>query len=332
MARGRTTLADIAARVNVSTKTVSNVVNGTGWVGAEVRERVLTAIDELGYRPNLAARHLRSGSSGVLALVLPTLTEPYFAELASTFVDVAQRRGKTVIVTQTGGAREAEREALEGTRLPALDGIILSSLGLTREDLENRRRGVPLVLIGEHGEAIAGDQEHHVGIDNVAAATAATAELIGRGRRRIAAIGVQEEGPSETSRYRFEGYARALREVGIAEDRALWGHVVDFNRAEGSLATQRLIESGADFDALLCFNDSLALGALYSLGVHGIGVPEDVEVFGFDDIAEVRFSIPAFSTVDPGREAVANAVIDIFADPAGHEPGHHEVPFSLRTV
>jgi DNA-binding LacI/PurR family transcriptional regulator len=98
----RVTLADIAAQVGVSSKTVSNVVNGTGWVGAEVRARVEAAIEELGYRPNLAARHLRSGTSGVLALVLPSLAEPYFAELAAVFVDAAQARGLTVLVAQTG--------------------------------------------------------------------------------------------------------------------------------------------------------------------------------------------------------------------------------------
>ncbi|SDK91160.1 transcriptional regulator, LacI family [Glycomyces sambucus] len=328
MARARVTLADIGARVGVSAKTVSNVVNGTGWVGAEVREKVLAAIDELGYRPNLAARQLRRGSSGVLALALPTLAEPYFAELASVFVDVAHDRNLTVLVTQTGGEREREVEALDGLRLPAIDGLIMSPLGLEAPDVEDRRRDVPLVLVGEHGERVAGDREHHVGIDNVAAATAATAELITQGCRRIATIGVQDEGPTETSRDRFDGYAIALREAGIPLDDALTGHVREFNRTEGAIAAQRLVDAGADFDGLLCFNDSLALGALYTLGVRGLDVPDRVRVMGFDDIADGRYSMPPFSTVAPGREALADRVLDIIADP-GTPTGHHEVPFSL---
>jgi DNA-binding LacI/PurR family transcriptional regulator len=326
----RVTLADIAAQVGVSSKTVSNVVNGTGWVGAEVRARVETAIEELGYRPNLAARHLRSGTSGVLALVLPSLAEPYFAELAAVFVDAAQARGLTVLVAQTGGRREIEIDMLEGVRLPALDGLILSPLALTRADLDARRSRSALVLLGEHGEALAGGDVHHVGVDNVGAAAAATRALLDRGHRRIAVIGVQPEGAQDdTSRLRYAGYRRALDEAGIPVDPALLGHVGDFNRAEGSVAAERLLDAGAAPDALLCFSDSLALGALYTLGVRGVRVPEDVEVMGFDDIAEGRFSVPAFSTVDPGRSGVAERALDLLTGVDRSAPGHHAVPFSV---
>lgn len=329
MARARVTLADIAARVGVSPKTVSNVVNGTGWVGAEVREKVLVAIDELGYRPNLAARQLRKGSSGVLALALPSLAEPYFAELAAVFVDAAHDRNLTVLVSQTRGQRDREIEALDGVRLPAIDGLIMSPLGLEAEDVAERRRDFSLVLVGEHGERIGAGREHHVGIDNVAAAAAATAELIAKGCRRIATIGVQDEGAAETSRDRFAGYALALREAGLTLDESLMGHVRTFNRAEGSRAAQHLIDSGAEFDGLLCFNDTLAIGALYALAVRGLRVPDEVRVMGFDDIADGRFSTPAFSTIAPGREAIANRVLDIIAAPEATTPGHHEVPFAL---
>jgi DNA-binding LacI/PurR family transcriptional regulator len=314
----------------VSSKTVSNVVNGTGWVGAEVRARVEAAIEELGYRPNLAARHLRSGTSGVLALVLPSLAEPYFAELAAVFVDAAQARGLTVLVAQTGGRREIEIDMLEGVRLPALDGLILSPLALTRADLDARRSRSALVLLGEHGEALADGDVHHVGVDNVGAAAAATRALLDRGHRRIAAIGVQDEGAQDdTSRLRYAGYRRALDEAGIPVDPALLGHVGDFNRAEGSVAAERLLDAGAGPDALLCFSDSLALGALYTLGVRGVRVPEDVEVMGFDDIAEGRFSVPAFSTVDPGRSGVAERALDLLTGVDRSAPGHHAVPFSV---
>jgi DNA-binding LacI/PurR family transcriptional regulator len=326
----RVTLADIAAQVGVSSKTVSNVVNGTGWVGAEVRARVEAAIEELGYRPNLAARQLRSGSSGVLALALPTLAEPYFAELAAVFVDAAQARGLTVLVAQTGGRREVEVDMLEGVRLPALDGLVLSPLALTRADLDERRSRSALVLLGEHGEALAGTDVHHVGVDNVAAAAAATRALLARGHRRVAAIGVQAEGArDDTSRLRFAGYVQALEEAGLPVDPTLLGRVGDFNRAEGSVAAGRLLDAGARPDALLCFSDSLALGALYTLGVRGVRVPEDVEVMGFDDIAEGRFSVPAFSTVDPGRSGVAERTLDLVTGVDTSEPGHHAVPYAL---
>ncbi|MDN6486498.1 MAG: LacI family transcriptional regulator, partial [Ancrocorticia sp.] len=126
----RVTLADVADAVGVSAKSVSNVVNGTGWVGEETRKRILAAIDEMGYRPNLAARQLRGGTSGVLALAIPDLREPYFAEFVSRFVTAAQERALNALIVQTGGERTAEKRAIEGEGLPALDGVVVSPLQL----------------------------------------------------------------------------------------------------------------------------------------------------------------------------------------------------------
>jgi len=325
----RVTLADVAARVGVSAKSVSNVVNGTGWVGDEVRQRILAAIDELGYRPNLAARQLRNGRSGLIALVLPDLREPYFAEFASQFVSTAQTRSLTVLIAQTGGARESELAMMAGEGLPALDGIVMSPLALNAADLADRPAAPPLVLIGEQAESLVGPSAHHVGIDNVSAAAAATSYLLASGRRQIAAVGVQHSGPTATSRLRFEGYLRALAEAGIEPDPSLYATVEQFNRAEGSTAVERLIENGVEFDALFCFSDSLALGALYTLGSRGIAVPDQVQVMGFDDIEEGGFHIPTFSTVDHGVEKASATILDILGDSAASSGAHHEVPYSL---
>lgn len=327
MARVR--LADVAARVGVSTKTVSNVVNGTGWVGDEVRARVLEVIDELGYRPNLAARQLRNGRSGLVGFVVPDLREPYFAEFVSLFVTSAQRRALTVLVAQTGGDRETELAMIEGEGMPALDGLVMSPLALRREDVENRRSTMPLVLAGEEAESLVVEGVHHVGVDNQSAAAAATTHLIERGRRRIAAIGVQHDGPTATSRVRFEGYKQALQAHGIALDETLLGGVQHFNRAEGSTAVARLIDDGVDFDALFCFSDSLAFGAMHTLAARGIPVPGQVEVIGFDDIEEGKFLLPSFSTINPGVDEASEKILDILTTGDAKEWGHHAVPYSL---
>tara|TARA_B100000749_G_scaffold275635_1_gene261575 strand:- start:6104 stop:7120 length:1017 start_codon:yes stop_codon:yes gene_type:complete len=325
----RVTLADVAAVVGVSAKTVSNVVNGTGWVSDDMRARILAAIRELDYRPNLAARQLRGGSSGLLALAVPDLREPYFAEFAAQFVATAQERRQTVLIAQTGGDRAAEMAFAEAEGMPALDGLVLSPLSITKADLEERRSRTPMVVVGEHGRAVVPAGITHVGIDNVAAAHAATDYLISRGRTRIAAVGVQHEGSTATSRQRFVGYRQALAGAGIPLLEPLLCPVGPFNRAEGSRAVDALIERGAAFDALMCFNDTLALGALYSLGAHGVAVPRDVDVIGFDDIEEGRFSIPPFATVDSGVEAASRMILDLLAAPAELPGGHHEVPFRL---
>lgn len=329
MARVR--LADVAERVGVSTKTVSNVVNGTGYVSAVVRERILATIDELGYRPNLAARQLRNGSSGLLGLCVPSLREPYFAEFASEFVTAAEARGSTVLVTQSKGNRETELSMLECEDLPAVDGLVFSPLTLTRADTEARRSTIPLVLIGEHGEALASDTITHVGPDNAAAAETATRHLIDSGRRRIAAVGLQSRDADSTGHVRFEGYRRALAAAGIPLDPALLVEVDAYHRAEGSAAIERLLADGVAFDGVFCFNDSLAFGALYTLGVHRIAVPDAVAVVGYDNIEEGGFLVPPLTTIDPGLAHSTDLILDLLVGARKGEGGHIGTPYSLIT-
>lgn len=329
MARVR--LADVAEKVGVSTKTVSNVVNGTGWVSEAVRDRILATIDELGYRPNLAARQLRSGSSGLIALCVPSLREPYFAEFASEFVSAAEARGSTVLVTQSKGNRDVELAMLEVRDLPAVDGLVFSPLTLTPEDTAARRSTVPLVLIGEHGEDLASPTITHVGPDNVAAAQLATQHMIDAGRRRIAAVGLQADAAATTGHRRFEGYRRALESAGIPVDPALLLEVERYNRAEGSDAIERLVAAGVDFDGVFCFNDTLAFGALYTLGMHRVSVPDAVTVVGYDNIEEGAFMVPPLTTIDPGLASSTTLILDLLAGrrDGADETGHVQVPFHL---
>ncbi|RWZ51442.1 LacI family transcriptional regulator [Labedella phragmitis] len=304
----RTTLKDVGDYVGVSAKTVSNVVNGTGWVREDLKVRVRSAIKELGYRPNAAARHLRSGRSGMIAVALPDLAQPYFAELASALVRAAEARSITVLIHQTNGQAEAERRISDGIGVPLTDGLILSALSVTAEDLALRLDTTPLVLLGEH---IGASPFPHVTVDNAAAAHAATTHLLSTGRRRIAAIGAQEGAATETADLRLEGYRAALDDAGIPFDEGLVCVVEQFVRRDGAAAAESLLDGGADFDAVFAFNDLLALGAMHTFATRGVGVPDDVAIIGFDDIEEARYSSPALSTVAPDTEAIASVALDL---------------------
>lgn len=311
MARIR--LQDVAERAGVSIKTVSNVVNGKGTITAATRERVQQALLDLQYRPNVAARHLRRGASGMIAVALPELTQPYFAEIASELVRAAKARHLTVLLTQTDGLAEAERTVSDGLEMPLMDGLIMSPLALNAEDLRHRLDPGPLVLLGEH----VGDESPfpHVAIDNRAAAYAATEHLIGLGRRRIAAIGAKGTGqnatPAETAELRLDGYRAALADAGHAWDAALVEEVADFHRADGAAAMHRLLDLAEPPDAVFCFNDLLGLGALRALRDRGLSAPDDVAVIGIDDIEEGRFSTPSLSTVAPDKRRIAETAIDL---------------------
>ncbi|WP_320069250.1 LacI family DNA-binding transcriptional regulator [Micromonospora sp. RTGN7] len=303
-------LKDVAERAGVSVKTVSNVVNGYQHVRPTTRTRVEQAIAELNYRPNLSARNLRKGRTGVIALAVPELDIPYFAELARHVVTTAAELGWTVLIDQTGGGPERERAAAAGIGDHLIDGLIFSPLALTAEDLTGLD-GTPMVLLGErvdHGPA------DHVGIDNVTAAREVTAHLIGLGHRRIAAIGAQGTAEGASARLRLAGYAAALADAGITYDERLVAPAPAWHRADGAAAMRHLLDTGVRPDAVFCFNDTLALGALRALHEAGLRVPADVAVAGFDDIEDGRFSIPTLTTIAPDKARIAKLAVELLAN------------------
>jgi DNA-binding LacI/PurR family transcriptional regulator len=323
-------LKDVAERAGVSVKTVSNVVNDYVHVKAETRTRVQRAIDELGYRPNLTARGLRSGRTGVLALAVPELDVPYFAELARLIVDAAADRGYTVLIDQTGGSRERELIVLDGIRDRLVDGVLFSPLALSTADLRARTDRTPLVLLGER--SLRGPADH-VGIDNVRAAHDAVGHLVARGCRRIAAIGAQRQAPGATARQRLTGYRAALAAAGLPVDPELIVHTHTFHRDDGYAAMTTLLEKAAPPDGVFCFNDLLALGALRCLHDRGVPVPDRMAVLGFDDAEDGRYSWPSLSTVAPDKAAIAGTAVDLIIDRVTNTgrttPRRHTVGYRL---
>lgn len=316
-------LRSVAARAGVSVRTVSNVVNDFPHVAPATRAAVQAAIAELGYRPNLAARQLRRGRTGAVGLVVPEVHSPYFSQLASVIVRLAESRGLTVLIDQTEGDPERERRLLGGSAF-GVDGMILSPWSLDVAEIAARKGTVPLVLLGERSGRSAVD---HVGFDNVAAARDATAHLVAVGRRRVAAIGTQPHLTNDTGRQRLEGYHDALRAAGRTPDPRLEVAVRALHRADGVAAMATLLDAPDPPDAVFCFTDELALGAVRALADRGLRVPEDVAVAGFDDIEDGRYSVPTLTTIAPDKEQIAAGCLDVLAarllDPDG--PGQEVV-------
>lgn len=325
--RVSSSLKEVAARAGVSARTVSNVVNGSARVSAQTRQRVQEAIDELGYRPNLAARSLRAGRTGIIGLAIPELHSPYFGELAGLLVDEARRRSWTVIIDQTHGDAEAERRLLTGDGGRVMDGLIISPWALEAQDLATTAPSLPMVLLGERSPQGMADR---VAVDNVAAADEATTHLLTLGRRRIAAIGLQPHLQNGTAEQRAEGYRRALRRAGV-RPRPEWERAVgSLHRREGARAMAELLDGGTAPDAVFAFTDELALGAMHMAHTRGVRVPEELAIVGFDDIEDGRFSHPTLTTVSPDKRQIAARALQCLADRI-YSPDN-EVPASDLTI
>ena len=302
------TIHDVARLAGVSFKTVSNVINDYPHVSDATRAKVRAAIDELGYQPNLSARSLRSGRSGVIGLAVPELSLAYFAQLADEVIRAAEVRGQIVLIEQTGGDRDKELAVLRSPRLQLTDGLLFSPLGLGIDDAALVDIPTPLVLLGER---IFNGPADHVTMQNVEAARAATEHLIAKGRRRIAVVGAHEGEVIGSAGLRLTGYREALDAAGIPFDESLISYVGTWHRANGADGTRKLLASGAQFDGLFAMNDELALGSMRVLQEKGLVIPDDVAVIGFDDVDEGRYSLPSLTTVDPGRREIAETAVDV---------------------
>ncbi|MEV7231385.1 LacI family DNA-binding transcriptional regulator [Polymorphospora sp. NPDC051019] len=313
----------------MSLATVSNVVNGYRPVGEQTRRRVQRAIDELGYAPNLGARHLRRGRTGLIALAIPELNNPYFAELAGSAIREAASLGYTLVLEDTAADRDRELALTDGSRRPVIDGLIFSPGRIGRDEILARTDPTPLVLIGEGVHDVPHD---HIAIDNIAASHAAVQHLVSIGRHRIAFVGAQAD-DRQSAHLRLRGYREALTGAGLPFEPTLVAATTQFRRVDGLRAMRDLLALDEPPDAVFGYNDLIAIGAMRAIGEAGRRIPDDIAVIGFDDIEEGRFGNPTLTTISPdkeriGRLAVRSLVARIEGRPV-HPPYDVRPPFHL---
>lgn len=310
--------------------TVSHVINAHPHVKDSTRDKVLQAIDELGYRVNVAARNLRTGRTGTIGLAVPEVDRPYFGQLAAEIIAAARKRDMRVVIEQTGASRENELDALALSRKRMYDGLILSTVGLGPADSDLLRVDYPVVILGER--IFAGPVDH-VAMPNVEGASAATRHLIEQGCRRIVMIDGPHPDEVSMSNLRLLGHQRALEAGGIAYDPSLTIGLDVLTMEAGARTIHDLVEAGVDFDGVFCITDTVAIGALRGLASAGIAVPRDVKVIGFDNIRECDFTVPSLSSVDPDHTTMAEKAVSLLArrirDGMG---GRHEEYVSSYTV
>jgi DNA-binding LacI/PurR family transcriptional regulator len=316
-------MSDVARHAGVSQRTVSNVVNDYVHVSPATRARVQASLDALGYRPNTAARRLRTGRTGTVTLAVPTFQERYFADLAESVIAAARARGTTVLVETTGGRHDIELELLRGGGEVLTDGVIMSAVALRRTD---QRSTHPVVLVGDREP---GSTIDHVGIKNREAAQAAVTHLLDTGRQRILLLGANH-GPKRSYQLRRQGYQSALKKYDLELDPSL---IVDCDWTTAA-AADAITRTFADLrpDGIFAMNDSAALGALRALHRDKIDVPGDVSVIGFDGIVESSLSTPTLSTIAPLLGDIASTALDLLEEQLdeNHVPQHRMAGYELR--
>ena len=299
------TVADVARRAGVSAMTVSRVVNNSGRVHAATRDRVELAMRELGYIPNRAARSLVVNKLGVLALVIPDISNPFFPVLARGAEAAAREADYTVILGNTDENFDEELAYIRAICSLRVDGALVAPCGTrSRPNLELlNRQGVPLVLIDREVKGVAADV---VRGESRKPARALTEHLIEHGHTRIGLI----TGPADvsTARERAQGYRDALRAAGWKVDA---GRVyrTAYTRDAARGAAEAMLGQAERPTAVVTGNNFQAFGVLDAARALGCRVPEDLAVVTFDDV-EIVADAPFFTCAAQPAEAIGRAAVD----------------------
>ena len=277
-------------------------IDGSTRVSKATRQRVLAAVHELGYKPNLLARGLRINRSGGVGVVVKALHTSFNGRLLSGVEKVIGAAGMHLMVSSGRGQRDSERVAIEFLLERRCDALIVS-LSATPDEhlLELSRTDRPIIVVGHR---VPGLEHRCVALDNVAGGSLATRHLLERGHRRIAHI----SGPPghRAADDRFTGYKQALSNAGQGLDLRL---IVagDFSKQGGFAAAGTLLERGFAQGGLFVANDRMAEGVLERLRAEGLGVPGDVSVVGYDDASNAAYLRPALTTVHQPIRAMGSA-------------------------
>lgn len=293
-------MKDVAERANVSVSTVSYVLNDSGPVAPERRNRVLDAIRLLDYSPNESARSLKRRSASTIAMVVPDLTNQFFAMVTEGVQRAASAVNVLVVLVVPDAIELPEENYAKLLRSQRVDGVIyLSGTGSMPEAIYDLARSGPVVLVDEQ---IPGRDLPAVVCDSRRGAREVATHVLDQGHRRIAVIG----GPPAlwTAQQRLAGYREAFAGAGIDPD-SVPVHAGDYRQESGSTAAARILAAPLDErpTALLCANDLMAIGAIETLRTAGLRVPDDMSIVGFDDLPISALLTPRLTSVrQPAHE------------------------------
>jgi LacI family transcriptional regulator len=288
----KVTIADVAREAGVSSQTVSRVLNNKGEIRPETRSTVMTVIERLGYRPSSIARSLATNRTYTIGLSVPDIANPFWPEIARGVEDAAWERGYHVFLCNTTETPEREQAVLQLLEDKRVDGVIVAGARLPDERLLPllERHPATVLVNRQPSEGRAGS----VRIDSCDGAIKAIQHLLGRRRRRIGFLA----GPpaSHNSRGHMSGYLAAIQAGGLSADQRYILPCQPY-LADGHQAALTLLRANPDLDALYCYNDLIALGAMQACVELGRRVPDDIAIVGYDDILLASMVTPSLTSL-----------------------------------
>lgn len=320
MGKRRVSIKDIAREANVSHSTVSRALRDSHLISTERREQIQEIAREMGYTLNAVAQSLQTQRTNTIGLVVTSIGDPFFAEVVNGVEEVARPAGHSVFLNSSHSDPDQEIQVIEAFHRRRVDGILVAASRIGSYHLERLERiEVPVVLINNEAEG-GHDFLHSVAVDDRAGARQAVDHLLQLGHRRIGYLGVSNR--PRSNRRRLEGYCEAMEQAGITP-RDEWVTEAPLKEAGGDAEAAQdlaltLIERGVT--AVFCYNDMVAVGALLACRHHGLDVPAECSVIGFDGIDFTKYVSPSLTTVNQPKRKMGNIAMQMLMDLLNEQP------------
>jgi len=307
--RARPTIYDVARLAGVSTATVSRALNGTGQIAPATLATIEAAVEELGYHPNTVARSLVTKSTHTIALLLPDITNPFYAALVRGIQEAAFGHGRTMLLCTTEGDAEREEHYLRLLQAKQVDGALVDGLVLPADRIAGFvEDGFPIVCLDRD---IDSRSIPLVQVDNHVGGFRATKHLLSLGHKHIAHV--KGAAGLRLSEERLEGFWAAHEHQRLVPSASL---IVEgsFTEESGYQAARGLLEAKRRFTAVFAANDLSAIGVMRAAAEAGMRVPQDLSVVGFDDIRLASYTTPPLTTIRQPAERIAQRATELLMD------------------
>ena len=316
-------IREVARLAKVSPATVSRVMNGTAAVAPETRERVLSAIEQTGFVPNEVARSLYKRSAKAIGLIIPSIRNPYFTQLASVVDELANQSGYRLFLCNVGNDPEKEKAAMQMLVSMNADGIIFAS---GSENIQPYLAACPIPVVALDTWVPTGDVEACVCCNYYQGGRLAMEHLLDNGCKNVVCI----KGPQQlfSAKKRYEGYRDVCREHRISEQTV----DCDYDFLAGLAMTETLLETYPDVDGMIACNDIVAISIYKILHKKNISVPDQIQLIGFDDIDMSALMSPGLTTIGQPIPAMAEKAVELTFHQEKEAPKGREFVFPVSLV
>ena len=310
MTKNQVTIKDVAREANVSIATVSRVINNQDKVKPETVQKIKAAMEKLNFHPNALGRNLRKMESRMILIILPSISNPFFSKIVDGMGEVAMNNGYNIMICPTKFQINAQKRYMNLIATRQAEGAVFLACEPQDKEIVDLCEHYPVLQCGDYNEKL---NLPRISIDNKMAAYQVTKYLLDMGHKRIGFIGSVNN--SVSSLQRLEGYKEALRNAGVGIDETLIAFAdSDYSYTSAGVVVRKMLDKEKRPTAVFAISDIMAIAVMNAAKEMGFGIPDNLSIFGFDDIEMASMTEPKISSVNQSNYIMGKRAMRMLLD------------------